>query len=90
MEGKDMNFNLNDMWRRIRCLASLRRMPQGQEVPDRIDRGGPAVTVLFDLARSVVDTWEKGDLAGAVWALDGHLSELDADRESHVETIATA
>jgi hypothetical protein len=48
------------------------------------------VTVLFDLARSVVDTWEKGDLAGAVWALDGHLSELDADRESHVETIATA
>jgi hypothetical protein len=39
MEGKDMNFNLNDMWRRIRCLASLRRMPQGQEVPDRIDVG---------------------------------------------------
>ncbi|WP_454912719.1 hypothetical protein [Variovorax gossypii] len=48
------------------------------------------MTVLFDLARSVVDAWEKGDLAGAVCALDGHLSELDANRESHEETIEAA
>lgn len=42
------------------------------------------------LARAVVETWETGDLAGAVRALDQHLTELTAERAAHAAQIEWA
>ncbi len=45
---------------------------------------------LEQLAKNVVDNWEKGDLASAVRALDVELKEIRANRKDHEETIETA
>lgn len=42
------------------------------------------------LARDVVASWEHGDLAAAVRALDQRLQEIANDRETHQDLIERA
>ncbi|WP_285412901.1 hypothetical protein [Variovorax sp. efr-133-TYG-130] len=45
---------------------------------------------LERLARDVVTSWEHGDLAAAVRALDQRLQEIASDRETKQELIERA
>ncbi|MCY1369498.1 hypothetical protein D9M69_565440 [compost metagenome] len=40
--------------------------------------------VLIDAAKAVIANWEKGDLAGAVHALEGALAEVEASQPHFV------
>lgn len=48
------------------------------------------MTVLEDLARRVIGSWEGGDLAQAVRDLDVYLREQDELRAAHEGTIRAA
>ena len=45
---------------------------------------------LERLARDVVASWEHGDLAAAVQALDQRLQEIPSDRVTHEDLIERA
>lgn len=45
---------------------------------------------LERLARNVVTSWERGDLAASVRALDERLREIAADRVRHLDLIERA
>lgn len=48
------------------------------------------MSILEDLARRVIGSWEDGDLAGAVRDLDVYLREQDELRAAHEGTIQAA